>query len=163
MLILCLSFLIALLDQVTKYLINKNLLTGHITIIPDLFDLCYVQNTGAAWGIMQGLNGWLVALSLIMLCVLVLFRRSILQDTITHRIATGLMIGGIVGNLIDRIRLGYVVDFIHFFWRSHHFPSFNIADSAICVGVALYIITQIFEQKESPGNEGGDLKNKGNA
>jgi signal peptidase II len=149
MLILCLSFSIALLDQVTKYLIRQKLLVGHITIIPDFFDICYVQNTGAAWGIMQGLNSWLVILSIVMLGVIVIFRKSILQDTFVHRIATGLMIGGIVGNLVDRVRLGYVVDFLHFFWRNHHFPSFNVADSAICVGVTLYIISQFFDKPSS--------------
>jgi len=148
MLILCLSFFIALLDQGTKYLIQQKLLTGQVVIIPGVFDLSYVQNTGAAWGIMQGFNSWLVFLSVLMLGVLIIFRRSIVQDTTVHRIATGLMIGGIIGNLLDRIRLGYVVDFLHFFWRNHHFPSFNVADSAICVGVALYIITQIFEARD---------------
>ncbi|MDD4871097.1 MAG: signal peptidase II [Kiritimatiellae bacterium] len=149
MLILCLSFFIALLDQVTKYLIRQKLLVGHITVIPDFFDICYVQNTGAAWGIMQGLNSWLVILSIVMLGLIIIFRKSILQDTLIHRIAIGLMIGGIVGNLVDRVRLGYVVDFLHFFWRNHHFPSFNVADSAICVGVALYVISQFFEKPSS--------------
>ncbi len=148
MLILCLSFLIALLDQVTKYLIRQKLLTGQYVVIPGFFDLSYVQNTGAAWGIMQGLNNWLVILSVIMLGVLIIFRRSILQDTTVHRIAAGLMIGGIIGNLIDRVRLGYVIDFLHFFWRDHHFPSFNVADSAICIGVALYIIMQFFDARD---------------
>jgi signal peptidase II len=148
MLILCLSFSIALLDQFTKYLVQQKLLTGSFVVIPNCFDLSYVQNTGAAWGIMQGLNNWLVILSIVMLGVLIIFRRSILQDTLIHRVATGLMIGGIVGNLVDRIKLGYVIDFLHFFWRNHHFPSFNVADSAICAGVALYIITQFFEKKE---------------
>ena len=167
MLILCLSFFIALLDQVTKYLIQQKLLTGQVVIIPGFFDLSYVQNTGAAWGIMQGFNSWLVILSVVMLVVLIIFRRSILQDTPVHRIATGLMIGGIVGNLVDRVRLGYVIDFLHFFWRNHHFPSFNVADSAICIGVALYIITHVFEARNqmegasmddgSNGKPGGNI------
>lgn len=157
MLILCLSFSVALLDQITKYLIRQNLLTGTVTIIPGFFDLCYVQNTGAAWGIMQGLNSWLVILSVIMLGLLIVFRRSILQDTVIHRWATGFMIGGIIGNLVDRIKLGYVVDFLHFFLRDHHFPSFNVADSAICAGVALYILSQVMEARAAgatPGAEG---------
>ena len=148
MFILCLSFAVVLLDQITKYLIQEHLLTGRFVIIPDFFDLSYVQNTGAAWGIMQGLNHWLVILSVVMLGVLIVFRRSILQDTPAYRLATGLMIGGIVGNLIDRVRLGYVIDFLHFFWRNHHFPSFNVADSAICIGVVLYIIMQFLDKKE---------------
>lgn len=95
MLALCLSFSIALLDQVTKYVIRRNLLSGHITVIPGLLDLRYVQNTGAAWGMLEGLNNWLVVLSVIMLTVIVAFRRSLLTDALIHRIVMGLMVGGI--------------------------------------------------------------------
>ena len=80
----------------------------------------------------------------IMLAVLVTFRRSFLTDTLTHRIASGLMIAGIMGNLGDRLRLGYVVDFLDFHLGDSHFPSFNVADSAICIGVGLYILSQVF-------------------
>ena len=145
MLILTLSFSLALLDQVTKYLIRKNLVPGEcIEIIPGLFNISYVRNTGAAWGMLSGFGDLLIILSLVMLFVLVFFRKHFLTDTLMHRIATGLMLAGIIGNLIDRIRLGYVVDFLDFHWHMHHFPSFNVADSAICVGVGLYMISQVF-------------------
>jgi len=153
MLVLSLSFSIALLDQVTKHFVRRNLLTGHITVIPGIMDLRYVQNTGAAWGILEGLNNWLVVLSVIMLIVIVVFRRSLLTDALIHRIAMGLMIGGIVGNLIDRIRLACVVDFFDFYWGFHHFPAFNVADSAICVGVGLYVMSQIMGQKRVESRE----------
>lgn len=173
MLVLYLSFLIALLDQITKYLIQRNLLSGHITVIPGLLDLRHVRNTGAAWGILEGFNNWLIVLSVLMLIVIVVYRRSLLTDAPsrcgncsclgeassaawdggagaqTHRIAMGLMIGGIVGNLVDRLRLACVVDFLDFYWGPHHFPAFNVADSAICVGVGLYVISQIMSQKRA--------------
>lgn len=153
MLVLCLSFLITLLDQITKYLIKWSLLSGHITVIPGLLDLRYVRNTGAAWGIMEGLNDWLIILSIIMLIVIVVFRRCLLTDALVHRIAMGLMIGGIVGNLFDRLRLACVIDFLDFYWGPHHFPAFNVADSAICVGVGLYVISQLLGTKAQRSRE----------
>ena len=143
MLILCLSFGIAILDQATKFLVMHNLFIGdQRSVIPGLFNISHVRNTGAAWGMMQGFNVGLVALSAVMLVVIVGFRRHFMPDGRLYRVIVGLMVGGIVGNLIDRLRLGFVVDFLDFFWRTHHFPSFNVADSAICTGVGLYILSQ---------------------
>jgi signal peptidase II len=144
MLPLCLSFVVALLDQVTKHWIRSRLgVSRFITVIPDLFDLRYVQNTGAAWGILEGLNHWLVPLSLIMLVVMVRYRHHFMTGTWVPNVSSGLIIGGIVGNLLDRIRLGYVVDFLFFYWRTHQFPAFNLADSAICTGVGLYVLAEL--------------------
>ena len=144
MLILCLSFLVALLDQLTKYLVMRNLpISNHETIIPGLFNISHVRNTGAAWGMMEGFNTGLVVLSVVMLIVIIAFRRHLVADGRLYRVVVGLMIGGIVGNLIDRVRLGFVVDFLDFYWKGHHFPSFNVADSAICTGVGLYILSQL--------------------
>lgn len=144
MLILCLSFLVALLDQATKYLVMQHIpLDSHKALIPGLFNLSHVRNTGAAWGMMQGFNAGLVVLSVVMLIVIIGFRRHFMADTRLYRIIAGLMIGGIVGNLIDRIRLGFVVDFLDFHWKTSHFPSFNVADSTICVGVGLYLLSQL--------------------
>ena len=144
MLILAISFCVALLDQATKYLVRANLDLGRpVAIVPGFFNLTYVRNTGAAWGMLAGLNNWLVVLSVAMLTFLVLFRRSILTDSLVHRCAAGLLIAGIVGNLVDRLRLGYVVDFLDFHWMgAARFPAFNVADMAICTGVGLYILTQ---------------------
>ncbi len=154
MLILILSFTIIILDQFTKHLIRTNMTLGDmITVIPGIFSITYIRNTGAAWGIMSGLNSLLIGLSIVMLAVLIIFRRSFITDTLIHKIAAGLMIAGIVGNLIDRMRLSYVVDFLHFYIGKHQFPSFNVADSAICIGVALYIFSQIFEQKKEVSNQ----------
>ncbi len=152
MLILCVSFAVAFLDQFTKYLVQRRFYVGDFTqVVPHLLDFHYVRNTGAAWGMLAGFSHWLVVVSLLMLVVLVVFRRSIMTDSLVHRLATALMIGGIVGNLIDRVRLGYVVDFIDFYWLDrtgpHHFPAFNIADSAICLGVGLYILTQVLPRR----------------
>ncbi|MGQ9663119.1 MAG: signal peptidase II [Kiritimatiellia bacterium] len=143
MLVLVLAFGVAFVDQLTKYLIWRNMLVGEArTVIPGLFSLRFVQNTGAAWGMFAGFSSWLVFLSVLMLVLILVFRKAFLADTVIHRIALGLMIAGIVGNLMDRIRFGYVVDFLDFYLGQHHFPAFNVADSAICVGVGLYLYSR---------------------
>lgn len=143
MLILCLSFAVTVLDQATKVLVRFRFLPGEArAVIPGLLDLRYVQNSGAAWGMLQGLNTWLVLISLVILSMLVVFRRHMLIEGVLCRVAMGFMVGGIAGNLLDRIRWEYVVDFLDFHARGHHFPAFNVADSAICVGVGLYVLCQ---------------------
>ena len=144
MLVLCLSFAVALLDQWTKHLVRARIGLGdYIAVIPGYFDLRYIQNTGAAWGMLAGLNHWLVLFSAAMLVAIVRFRHHLISAGILSRCAMGLILGGITGNLIDRVHLSYVVDFLHFHWRRYQFPAFNVADSAICIGVGLYILSQM--------------------
>jgi signal peptidase II len=162
-LILWLSFAIAVLDQATKFLVQRHFHVGDfVEVIPRLLDLHYIRNTGAAWGMLSGFSHWLVLVSIVMLVVLVVFRRSIMTDSLVHRCATALMVGGIVGNLVDRVRLGYVVDFIDFYWLDraspHHFPAFNVADSAICIGVGLYILTQLWPGRTDEADEQEDAE-----
>ena len=143
MLVLLLSFAIVALDQVTKYLVRVHFYPGEgVSIVPGLFNLAFVRNTGAAWGMFGGFNGWLALLSVVILALIVVFRRSFLTGVLIHRIALGLMVGGIIGNLIDRLRLQYVVDFLDFHWKAtYHFPAFNVADASICVGVLVYMLS----------------------
>jgi signal peptidase II len=157
MLPLCIALAIGIFDQATKLLIQKHfVLHESVCVVPGIFDLRYIQNTGAAWGIFAGGHLWLALLSVVMLIVIVVFRKSFLTDGLMDRICLGLIIGGIVGNLVDRVRLQYVVDFLDFYWRTHHFPAFNVADSAICVGVGLYIASQIMTARNaSRGNVEG--------
>jgi len=144
MLPLLLGIGITLLDQATKFLVRQRFyLYESVPVVPGLFDLRYIQNTGAAWGIFAGGHYWLAALSLVVLAALVVFHRSFFSGSPVDRFAFGLIIGGIVGNFIDRVRLNYVVDFLDFYWQGYHFPAFNVADSAICCGVALYMLSQV--------------------
>ena len=149
MLILCLSFSIAVLDQVTKYLVWRNMALGvSIPVIHGFFNLTYVRNTGAAWGMLTGFNYLLVFMAIAMLVVLIVFRRHFISDSIVHHVAMGLMVAGIVGNLIDRLRLGYVIDFLDFYLGTYHWPAFNIADSAITVGT-FWVAINLFFQRSS--------------
>jgi signal peptidase II len=138
---------IVLLDQASKELTRLHLRDAVIPVVPGFFNLRSVQNTGAAWGILSGFTNWLVVLSAVVLTILVCFRRQIIEDTPLRRPILGLMVGGIVGNMLDRVRLGHVVDFLDFHWGPHHFPAFNVADSAICIGVGLYILSSFLTRR----------------
>ncbi len=142
MLALILSMAIVIADQVTKTMVRERFFPGmSLPVVEGLFNLTYVRNTGAAWGMLIGLNGWLAIVSAVMAALMVFFRRAFLADCLTHRIALGVMLGGILGNFIDRVKLHYVVDFLDFHWQDRHFPAFNVADAAICIGVFLYALS----------------------
>ncbi len=142
---LLVAILVILLDQGTKEWVRGSFsLHESVPVIPGFFHLTYIRNTGAAWGIFSDQNLALAGLAFAMLVALVLFRRRFLPPGRPHRIALGLLCGGIVGNLFDRLRLDYVVDFLDFFHRGWHFPAFNVADSAICIGVGIYVLGTLF-------------------
>ena len=142
---LLVALCVVLLDQASKEWVRGAFsLHESVPVIPGFFHLTYIRNTGAAWGMFSGQNIALSALALVMLAVLVVFRRKILPPGRVHRVALGLLCGGIAGNLFDRLRLDYVTDFLDFYYRDWHFPAFNVADSAICIAVAIYILGTLF-------------------
>ncbi len=159
MLILLLAIAVAAADQATKEWVRLSFdLHGSVPVLPGFFNLTYVRNTGAAWGLLGGLNHWLVVLSLLMLAVLVVFRRAFHGGRTLHRVALGLMLGGIVGNLMDRMRHGYVIDFLDFRLGSRAFPAFNVADAAITVGVGLYLLGAAREERRARTRAARDAK-----
>lgn len=134
---------IVLLDQATKQLIRGRLeLHEAIPVITGFFNIRLVTNTGAAWGMFQGAAFWLGIVSAAVLIALTIFRRALIGEGKLNGMVFSLLAGGIAGNLIDRIRLGYVVDFLDFHVGTRHFPAFNVADISICVGVALFMLSQ---------------------
>lgn len=146
-----LAGLMIALDQLTKFWVSQARL--NVRVIPNFFTIHYIENRGAAFGILQGQRIFLILVSLVaavILSSLILFERD-------HKwllsLALALILGGTIGNLIDRIRLHYVVDFLQFyvklFDRYWYWPSFNIADSAISVGVGLLIFFTL-RQDASP-------------
>ena len=148
---LLVALFIVVLDQASKEWVRGAFsLHDSIPILPGFFDLTYIRNTGAAWGMFSGQNIALSALALVMLALLVAFRRRILPPGRPHRVALGLLCGGIVGNLFDRLRLDYVTDFLDFHFRGAHFPAFNVADSAICVGVFIYLLGTLLAPSPDP-------------
>jgi signal peptidase II len=132
------------LDQATKAWATASLEPlGSVTIIPGFFNLTYVRNTGVAFGMFAG-HGFLVAAFMIGLVALALFvSRGVNWAQLEPNLAGGALAGGALGNLIDRIRIGHVVDFLDFYVGTHHWPSFNVADSLICVSVAWIVARQL--------------------
>ena len=148
---LLVALLVVLLDQATKEWVRGAFsLHESIPVLPGFFNLTYIRNTGAAWGMFSGQNLALALLAFVMLVALVLFRRKFLPPGRLHRVALGLLCGGIVGNLFDRLRLDYVVDFLDFHFRASHFPAFNVADSAICIGVGIYLLGSLLAKAPAP-------------
>ncbi len=137
-----LSALIVLLDQATKYWISQT--KPFIRVIPGCFNIVYVENPGAAFGILHGKQGLLSAISII--AVIVLLALICQERRMGVSVSLSLILGGTCGNLIDRVRLGYVVDFLDVYVMDHHWPSFNIADSAITVGVGILIVVTFLEE-----------------
>ncbi|KAF0117515.1 MAG: signal peptidase II [bacterium] len=146
---------VILLDQSSKLYIDRLLpLHYSITIIKNFIHITYVRNTGAAFGLLasQG-TGFKVfffaTTSIIAITVIIFFLRS-LKDTQTLLASSlSLIMGGAIGNLIDRVRLGEVIDFIDFHWYSYHWPAFNVADSAITVGGVFLIVNTVFRKDKT--------------
>jgi lipoprotein signal peptidase len=143
------------LDQWTKVLARTHLSPlavygGHKTVIPNYFDLRYSENTGVAFGMFQNLPGgkyWLSLVGLVALGLVVHYLlRSGPRQTRLH-LALGLIFGGAVGNLIDRIFLSKVTDFIVWHVGRHEWPAFNIADAALVVGVGLMALDMFFDRR----------------
>lgn len=135
---------IVLLDQVTKYWISQ--IKPYVNVIPGFFNLVYVENTGAAFGIFQGRLGILSLISLAAMAVLVVLIWQEHHERKGMLLALALILGGTGGNLIDRVRLKYVVDFLEFYIKTYRWPAFNIADSAISTGVALLILLTLKDE-----------------
>jgi len=148
--ILYVSIPIITIDQISK-LLADNYLINKIKIIKDFFYLNLVHNRGAAWGI---LNNHLVLLSVFMLIALalLLFYSSKFKKNIRNTIAFGLITGGLIGNLIDRVFKGYVIDFLDFYIFKYDYPVFNIADICIVIGMLLIIIA-ILKGEDENGNK----------
>ncbi len=139
--------LVVVLDQLTKWEVVKNFSLGQTrSIVPGIFDLTYVRNTGAAFGILAHADArwrvpFFVLVPLVALVAIFQVFRRIGEKDLKLAYALALVMGGAVGNLIDRAWLNYVVDFLLFHWKYEwQFPAFNIADSAICVGVGILML-----------------------
>ena len=152
--LLVVCFWILLLDQWTKHVVQEKLfLHQAIGVIPGFFNLVHVRNTGGAFGIFGGERGGLgsllfVAVSLIAVGAILVFFIKAQEDEKTLSLSLSLVLSGAIGTLIDRFRYGEVVDFLDFYIRSYHWPAFNIADSAICIGIGLMALELLRRDKK---------------
>jgi len=154
---------ILVLDQITKILVQHSIPfessyfdPNRITVIEDFFYLVHIGNQGAAWGMFSEYSGILTLLSFAVLLFIFCFRKQLELQRGKVQIAFGLLIGGILGNLIDRIRVGHVIDFIDihlpftlpYILPYGRWPAFNIADSAIVVGMLFYLLLSLSDTKK---------------
>ena len=140
---------VVLLDQVTKAVVLRHLAPGtHIDIIDGFFTLTLVMNPGLAFGLLGGVpHGWRWIVGVLSVAALAVLARVALRvlpagGPLDH-IAIGLIFGGAIGNLIDRLRFGAVVDFVDIHARGYHWPAFNVADSAISIGVVILALRML--------------------
>lgn len=139
------------LDLVTKGLILQHFSLGQsLPVLPGLFNLTLVLNPGAAFGFLAELpehirHPFFVGIAILAAVLIILYQRRYLRGQALATCALGLILGGAVGNLIDRLRYGMVVDFLDFYLGRYHWPAFNVADSAISVGVGLLFLDMVRE------------------
>ena len=132
------ALIVIFLDQLTKFLIRKNFqLNESLPIIKNVFHFTYITNTGSAFGLFKGINPFFILFSIAVIMVIFYYIQKIKGNERLLQFAVGLLLGGTIGNLIDRLVYGHVIDFIDFrIW-----PVFNIADSAVTVSVILLIVS----------------------
>ena len=141
---LWISALTLVLDQASKLAVDGSMqLFESIPLIP-YFNLTYVHNTGAAFSFLAQAGGWqrwlFAGLAVVMSSIIAVWLHRLQKHETLMAVALSLVLGGAIGNLIDRVSYGYVIDFLDVYYQDWHWPAFNIADSAICVGVGLMLL-----------------------
>ncbi len=152
--LLAVIVVMVLIDQWTKALVLKNFaLNESVSIIANYFNLTYVRNTGAAFGLLATADPafripfFLIVPAVALVAIVMIFKKLPPNDW-KLSIALALVMAGAIGNLIDRVRFGFVVDFLDFHWRYQaHYPTFNVADIAICVGVGLLMLDLVLQKE----------------
>jgi signal peptidase II len=162
--LLGLTSIVIVLDQITKYWIHNNYRLGEtLSVISGFFSLTYVRNTGAAFGLLAHADPafrvpFFVVVPIVALIAIGYIFRRISDSDIKLSVALSLVIGGAIGNLIDRVVFGFVIDFLDFHWRyRYHFPAFNVADIAICVGVGILMLDLLRQDTTPPGKANPDV------
>ncbi|KAA0892174.1 signal peptidase II [Oryzomonas rubra] len=141
-----------IVDQITKLYIDRSMqMFQSIPVIDGLFNITYVRNRGAAFSFLSHASWRLpffIAISAIAAVVIVIAFNRLRNDQQLAQVSLAMIFSGAVGNLIDRVRLGEVIDFLDVYWKAHHWPAFNAADSLICVGVALLALDMLREEQQ---------------
>jgi signal peptidase II len=142
------SALVVLLDQATKLWIVAVFDEWEVLVVWPVFNLTLVYNTGAAFSLLADAGGWqrvfFIAVATLVTLIMAIWLSRLRPDERLTGWGLALVIGGAIGNLIDRVRIGKVIDFLQWHWQEWYWPSFNLADSAITVGVALLLIDGLF-------------------
>ena len=154
--------LMLLLDQWSKIVVENSFqLHETLTVIPGWFDIAYALNKGAAWSILEGFGWFLLAIAGLVLIAALVFLRQLADGWIERYFAIFTVISGILGNSIDRIWRGAVVDFISLHYHEvYHYPIFNIADCAICVGIGLFLLSSLLRPDKPKKTASGTTQPK---
>lgn len=146
-----LAFVVVILDQVTKYIASNSLEMYQAVAVMPMFNWNLMHNTGAAFSFLAQAGGWqrwfFAVIAIVVSVFIVMWLKKLQQHEKWQAIALALILGGAIGNVIDRIWLGYVVDFIQIYYQQWSWPAFNIADSAITIGVIMIVIEGIQEYR----------------
>ena len=143
-------------DQLTKFIVDRTMPLHHsIPIIDNLFSLTYVRNTGAAFGIFAGSHEafrlpFLILVSVVAIGFVFVMLKRLREGETGLITALSFILGGALGNLVDRVLFGEVIDFLDFYWGRYHWPAFNLADSFITVGVTITLFYLIKYKEEDP-------------
>jgi signal peptidase II len=145
------SALVLALDQATKIFVDRSMpLHSSITVVEHFFNITYLRNKGAAFGILADSRfrlPFFILVSAVAVGVIFTVIKRLKEEQRLAAWSLSLIFSGALGNLIDRVRLGEVIDFLYFHWYEHYWPAFNVADSAICVGVFLLALDMYFEER----------------
>jgi len=146
-----LSGLVVLLDQASKFWVLASFREYEVLEVWPVFNLTLVFNRGAAFSFLADAGGWqhylFIGLASVVSLLLVVWIRRVASERPLEALALSFILGGAVGNLIDRLRIGKVVDFLQWHWEQHYFPSFNLADAAITLGVGLMLLDWLLETR----------------
>jgi signal peptidase II len=161
LLFLGVAALVVVVDQITKRIAEEKLEQTNVRSVPlpvigDVLRFTYVENRGAAFGLLQDQTAFFVVVGLLVIVVIAASYRYLPQSGFLLHLALGLQLGGAIGNLIDRVRQGYVVDFVDFGYRSNWWPVFNVADSAIVIGVGLLALNALLPTPSEETAHAGD-------
>lgn len=151
LILITVTTLVIALDQATKIYIDRSMdLHNSITVIENFFNITYMRNKGAAFSFLSSFSyrlPFFILISLVAVIVIMVVMYRLRPDQKFTAVCLSLIFSGALGNLVDRIRMGEVIDFLDVHWYEHHWPAFNVADSAICVGVFLLAIDMFIEEK----------------
>ena len=152
LMLVLIALVVIALDQLTKRAVQQNLALGEALLVfppREFVRIVHWVNTGAAFGMFQGGNAVLIGLTVAITLAILIYYQTLPEDHLFQRICLALMVGGSIGNLIDRLTLGYVVDFV----AVGRFPVFNLADSCVTVSVILLLISTIIEERKAQSTE----------
>jgi signal peptidase II len=149
------ALVVILLDQASKLFIQATIPLGHgIPIIPGIFAIVHVLNPGAAFGLLAGRsasfrNPFFIGISLLAVGFILFYRHRELKGHSLASFALSLILGGAIGNLVDRLRIGMVIDFLDVHYYQYHWPAFNVADSCITIGVSLMMLELVLGERRA--------------